>query len=976
MEIKRWDGSPSPAFNLEYSTDSGANWTLVSAITNTTLDNSSAWKTFNGTINSANPGILIRLIATGSTERIHIDNFIWTGFAGGENTPPTITNITETPPIDVTSTTTVSISADVTDTDGTVALVQCTWGTISGVYPNTINMTASGDTYTTVTDIPAQADGTTVFYVIYAEDDDGAPITSLVQSYTVNDPATTTIPYVQDFSAGFGDCYTFSVSGDAQWYMYNSDNAAMNGYLQPLNEDWLVLPAINFDAYANERMTFNTIATYGVIDENNYLKLMYSTDYFGLGNPNTAKGTWTEIPFTPAAVGGGEASSGILDLSGISGTNVYLAFKYYSTDSPTRWEVDDISIFIASTPMLSVTPSTLTGFTYVVEQGPSALQSFLVSGVDLTGDVTITPPVDYEISTLGGIDFLAMDPIVITPAKAGIPETEIWVRLLAGLPIASYDNQVITVTSPGAQDKSVTCSGAVTSPLPTAQVLLRPVQMNIASATAESAILMHLENYPSDLVRYRLYSGSTQYYPWDAVTQTWVSSFSYGSGPLVPGTPSTQTTWWIPFQRGSNASVAASYRDRLDPYSSNYKTVALPTTSAITTPNSITQDQVTFSTWSDFTDKYILLGFDAVEEGSLICAASSEPGTGDFTLFFDQTTQIQRIEVRTIDNFLVESVTGPWTTYDYPTGVEVPVGDVSITFTEGFANNAGQAGGTPPNPNFISMFGISLNLIGAGPWQISFEADPIAYPWITYRRGTVWTSFENLTGFVSFEVTATKDEVIEIQAGGGENPTLPVELSSFTAILTANNFVKLNWVTQSETNVLGYYVFRAWEGGLDGALKISPLIGATNTASLHSYSFTDTELFEQGNYSYWLQSVDTDGSSCYFGPVNVLFNGEPGDPGAPELPVTTSLKAVYPNPFNPNARIPFDLANPSEVKISIFNSRGQLVRFYDLGSKAAGNHHIDWNGKDESGSDCATGVYYIRMRADGKGFSTKAVLMK
>lgn len=79
MKIRRWDGVPSPDYNLEYSTD-GLNWTFVAVINNAALDNSSAWKLFSGTINSPADNIKIRLVANGTTERIMVDDFSWTDY--------------------------------------------------------------------------------------------------------------------------------------------------------------------------------------------------------------------------------------------------------------------------------------------------------------------------------------------------------------------------------------------------------------------------------------------------------------------------------------------------------------------------------------------------------------------------------------------------------------------------------------------------------------------------------------------------------------------------------------------------------------------------------------------------------------------------------------------------------------------------------------------------------------------------------
>ncbi|MDY0208510.1 MAG: T9SS type A sorting domain-containing protein, partial [Pseudomonas sp.] len=81
LDIRRWDGTPSPDYNLDWSIDNGSNWTTVATIGNTSLNNSSDWKTFSGTINSGVDNILVRLNSTGTTERIMVDNFSWSPFS-------------------------------------------------------------------------------------------------------------------------------------------------------------------------------------------------------------------------------------------------------------------------------------------------------------------------------------------------------------------------------------------------------------------------------------------------------------------------------------------------------------------------------------------------------------------------------------------------------------------------------------------------------------------------------------------------------------------------------------------------------------------------------------------------------------------------------------------------------------------------------------------------------------------------------
>ncbi|MCB5271504.1 MAG: T9SS type A sorting domain-containing protein [Candidatus Cloacimonetes bacterium] len=205
--------------------------------------------------------------------------------------------------------------------------------------------------------------------------------------------------------------------------------------------------------------------------------------------------------------------------------------------------------------------------------------------------------------------------------------------------------------------------------------------------------------------------------------------------------------------------------------------------------------------------------------------------------------------------------------------------------------------------------------------------------------------------------------------------TLPVELSSFTVALNSSNQAVLTWVTQTETDLSGFYIYRNTYNDLATAELISSLISATNTSQQRVYVFRDTELSMPGTYYYWLQVADLDGSESFHGPVNLVFEGENNhqSPGIPEI---TTLKTVYPNPFNPSTTISYGLDKAAAVSIRIYNSRGQMVREINEGNKAAGNFSLVWNGDDDRGKSLPTGVYYIRMQAGDKSFSKKAVLMK
>ncbi len=205
--------------------------------------------------------------------------------------------------------------------------------------------------------------------------------------------------------------------------------------------------------------------------------------------------------------------------------------------------------------------------------------------------------------------------------------------------------------------------------------------------------------------------------------------------------------------------------------------------------------------------------------------------------------------------------------------------------------------------------------------------------------------------------------------------TLPVELSSFTANINSQGGITVMWATQSETGVNGYYVNRATVNNLSEALRISSLIPASNTSQQQVYVYNDNELYEPGTYYYWLEIQDIDGIVSYYGSRSVTFGGN-GNNGTPEIPLVTGIRSIYPNPFNPSATIMYELEQPANVNIEIFNNRGQIVRSFNFGQQEKNRYKLLWDGTDNSGSACGTGIYFIKMKAGKETFVKKAALIK
>lgn len=99
-----------------------------------------------------------------------------------------------------------------------------------------------------------------------------------------------------------------------------------------------------------------------------------------------------------------------------------------------------------------------------------------------------------------------------------------------------------------------------------------------------------------------------------------------------------------------------------------------------------------------------------------------------------------------------------------------------------------------------------------------------------------------------------------------------------------------------------------------------------------------------------------------------------GDAGI--LPAVTMLREVGPNPASPRTTIRFDLARPGEVRLDVFDVSGRRVRQLAGGPWPAGRHQAAWDGAQEGGRPAAPGVYFVRLQADGGGWTAKLLLVR
>ncbi len=223
------------------------------------------------------------------------------------------------------------------------------------------------------------------------------------------------------------------------------------------------------------------------------------------------------------------------------------------------------------------------------------------------------------------------------------------------------------------------------------------------------------------------------------------------------------------------------------------------------------------------------------------------------------------------------------------------------------------------------------------------------------------TSGSTSSGWVlgSFNSPASSDFTI---GDTNANP-LPIELSSFTYEILRNQ-VLLHWQTKTEINSYSFEIERV-DDIKNEWIKIGEVKANGNSNSDKNYSFND-ESFPGGKSYYRLKMIDNDGSCKYSKEIEVNS----------EIPYDFILEQNYPNPFNPETKIEFSVPKDTKVKIKIYDALGRKIKILLNKNVKAGIHKISWNGKDNFGSDTASGIYIYSLESENIILSKKMILLR
>ncbi len=231
------------------------------------------------------------------------------------------------------------------------------------------------------------------------------------------------------------------------------------------------------------------------------------------------------------------------------------------------------------------------------------------------------------------------------------------------------------------------------------------------------------------------------------------------------------------------------------------------------------------------------------------------------------------------------------------------------------------------------------------------------------KKITLSTNGEQLNFHLTDGTTATEN-LADIKKMTLDNipqgEPLPVELSSFTAVVNGNSII-LIWRTETEVSNYGFEIERASTTPVqEGWKKIGFVQGYGNSNSPKDYSFTDTP--EEGiSFQYRLKQIDTDGTFQYSEIVAVEI----------ATPVQFELNQNFPNPFNPATTITYNLPRHGFVTVKVYDIVGSEIVTLVSEEKKAGSYVVTFEGNNLS-----SGVYICTMSGNSFVKSIKMLMIK
>jgi hypothetical protein len=326
-----------------------------------------------------------------------------------------------------------------------------------------------------------------------------------------------------------------------------------------------------------------------------------------------------------------------------------------------------------------------------------------------------------------------------------------------------------------------------------------------------------------------------------------------------------------------------------------------------------------------------------------------------------------------IDHYEIESCESPSWVAD--AGLSL-----SLWNNAGFSSASGHTGA-----GYASGSGNNLNrsLTMIQPYVVDASSDTLSF-WITYDiepdydYGYVEVSTDGGGSWTTVEgnVTTTYDphgwnlgHGITGQSGGWVFASFPL-----TAYTGQEVLVRIRYVTDGGLVEPGMTV--------DDLFPVASCAGVSSTATANADTTLDVTPIAVATYRYRVRGVDGEGHVSLWSDAEDYAVATLTAAGEP-LRFHTRLGANYPNPFNPETRIPYVVGGPAtgggaeRVTLRVYAVTGALVATLVSGERPPGAHEARWEGTNDAGQAMASGIYFARLVVGNDAPATrKLVILK
>jgi len=303
----------------------------------------------------------------------------------------------------------------------------------------------------------------------------------------------------------------------------------------------------------------------------------------------------------------------------------------------------------------------------------------------------------------------------------------------------------------------------------------------------------------------------------------------------------------------------------------------------------------------------------------------------------------------------------------------------------------------------IGTYGLMITSIGDNG-TITFNAlDIPTSPGEVHQFEVDWNTLSQGGQGVTVQIDSNGDGTFEETITTGSTFTMPSDVSALVAVANSN----ILFDRRSGQYSMDMTIKNTSQETLSSPIKliiqnIKPSISVVNADGIDNgnpyfdYSGlvgTDNNL-SPGEISSVKRVIFSNPQRLRFSfDAKVIAVRSSGNPAAPSainnsiipftitIPGQFALLQSYPNPFNPEVWIPYELAEPADVVISIYDTSGRLVRTLDLGHKeidvyATRDKSAYWDGRNELGEQVSSGVYFYQIKAGDFVATRKFVMLK